>query len=106
MARRKKAGKLLKKMVPDIATTAKLVQEITAASEEQAGGASQITGAMQQLDQVTQQNDAASVQLAETAQDMLPQSQTLLELVGFFEFSESADQSSDCSSRSIQQVKE
>lgn len=80
-----KAGGLLEKMVPDIARTAELVQEITAASEEQAGGVGQITGAMQQLDQVTQQNAAASEELAATSQEMRSQSQSLLEMVGFFQ---------------------
>lgn len=82
-----KAGGLLEKMVPDIARTAELVQEITAASEEQAGGVGQITGAMQQLDNVTQQNAAASEELAATAQEMRTQSQSLLEIISFFELS-------------------
>jgi methyl-accepting chemotaxis protein len=82
-----KAGGLLEKMVPDIARTAELVDEITAASEEQAGGVGQITGAMQQLDQVTQQNAAASEELAATAQEMRTQSQSLLEMIGFFRLS-------------------
>jgi methyl-accepting chemotaxis protein len=81
------AGGLLEKMVPDIARTAELVQEITAASEEQAGGVGQITGAMQQLDQVTQQNAAASEELAATSQEMRAQSQTLLEVIAFFQLS-------------------
>jgi methyl-accepting chemotaxis protein len=82
------AGGLLEKMVPDIARTAELVQEITAASEEQAGGVGQITGAMQQLDQVTQQNAAASEELAATSQEMLTQSQSLLKIISFFRLSD------------------
>ncbi|MCP4494593.1 MAG: methyl-accepting chemotaxis protein, partial [Gammaproteobacteria bacterium] len=46
--------------------------------------AGQINGAMQQLDQVTQQNAAASEQLAATAQEMRGQSQALLEMISFF----------------------
>ena len=83
-----KAGGLLEKMVPDIARTAELVQEITAASEEQAGGVGQITSAMKQLDQVTQTNAAASEELAATAQEMRNQSQSLLEVIGFFQLAE------------------
>jgi methyl-accepting chemotaxis protein len=78
------AGGLLEKMVPDIARTAELVQEITAASEEQASGVGQITGAMQQLDQVTQQNAAGSEELAATAEEMRSQSQSLIEMISFF----------------------
>ncbi len=74
-------------MVPDITKTAELVQEITAASEEQAGGVGQITGTMQQLDQVTQQNAAASEELAATSQEMRGQSQSLIELISFFRLS-------------------
>lgn len=79
-----KAGGLLEKMVPDISRTAELVQEITAASEEQAAGASQITSAMNQLDQVTQQNAAGSEELAATADEMRNQSQSLIEMMSFF----------------------
>jgi len=76
---------LLKKMAPNIEKTAELVQEISAASDEQASGTGQITSAMQQLDQSIQQNAAASEELASTAQEMNAQSQTLQELVAFFE---------------------
>ncbi|MFT6776389.1 MAG: methyl-accepting chemotaxis protein [Paraglaciecola sp.] len=79
-----KAGGLLEKMVPDIARTAELVQEITAASEEQASGVGQITSAMQQLDQVTQQNAAGSEELAATAEEMRGQSESLIEMISFF----------------------
>ena len=79
-----KAGMLLGKMVPDITRTAELVQEITAASEEQSSGVGQITNAMQQLDKVTQQNAAGSEELAETAEEMQTQSENLQEVVGFF----------------------
>ncbi|MFT6389921.1 MAG: methyl-accepting chemotaxis protein, partial [Cellvibrionaceae bacterium] len=78
------AGGLLEKMVPDIAHTAELVQEISAASEEQASGVSQITIAMQQLDQVTQQNAAGSEELAATAEEMRSQARSLIEMISFF----------------------
>ena len=41
-----------------------------------------------QLDQVTQQNAAASEELAATAQEMRTQSQTLLEVISFFRLAE------------------
>jgi methyl-accepting chemotaxis protein len=80
----KKAGVLLEKMVPDITQTAKLVQEISAASEEQSGGADQINSAMQELDRMTQKNAAGSEELAATAQEMQSQSKSLQEVVSFF----------------------
>lgn len=79
-----KAGLLLEKMVPDITRTAELVQEISAASEEQSSGVGQINSAMQQLDKVTQQNAAGSEELAATAEEMQAQSENLQQVVGFF----------------------
>ena len=51
---------MLNKMLPDIQKTAELVQEITASSKEQDTGAEQINKAIQQLDQVIQQNAGAA----------------------------------------------
>jgi len=89
------AGSLLNKMVPDITKTAELVQEITAASEEQSSGVGQITLSMQQLDSVTQQNAAGSEQLAATAEEMQAQSTNLQTVVGFFRLSSSDRSYSD-----------
>jgi len=80
----KQAGHLLEKMVPDITRTAELVQEISAASEEQTSGVGQINNAMQQLDKVTQQNAASSEELAATAEEMQAQSANLKDVVSFF----------------------
>ena len=78
------AGELLEKMVPDINKTANLVQEISAASGEQASGAGQITGAVSQLDQVTQQNASAAEELAASSEQMCAQAEGLRQLVSFF----------------------
>ena len=67
-----RAGTMLAKLVPDIRKTAELVQEISAASREQASGADQINGAIQQLNQVVQQNAGAAEEMASTAEPMLP----------------------------------
>jgi len=91
-----KAGVLLATMVPDITRTAELVQEITAASEEQSSGVGQINTAMQQLDKVTQQNAAGSEELAATAEQMQAQSENLQQVVGFFRL---ADNSKNFSSQ-------
>ena len=48
-----KAGKLLDAMLPSITKTSDLVQENSAASEEQASGVGQINTAMTQLNQIT-----------------------------------------------------
>jgi methyl-accepting chemotaxis protein-1 (serine sensor receptor) len=79
-----KAGKLLEQMVPNIKKTSDLVQEITAASEEQSTGVKQINGAVTQLNKATQTNAASSEELAATAEEMGGQVQQLERSVAFF----------------------
>jgi PAS domain S-box-containing protein len=78
------AGKLLDTIVPSIQKTSDLVQEIAAASEEQSAGASQINTAMDQLNQITQQNASSSEELAATSEEMSGQAAQLQELMAFF----------------------
>jgi methyl-accepting chemotaxis protein len=79
-----KAGGLLEVMLPSITKTADLVQEIVAAGQEQSTGVSHINTAMTQLSQFTQQNAAASEELAATAEAMEIQSQQLQHTMAFF----------------------
>jgi methyl-accepting chemotaxis protein len=79
-----KAGELLKQMVPSINKTSDLVQEISTASEEQIDGVTRITGAMDQLNTVTQQNASASEELAATAEEMSGQAEELQQMMAFF----------------------
>jgi len=79
-----RAGHLLNEMVPSINKTSDLVQEITAASEEQAAGVAQINTAMNQLNQVTQQNASSSEELAATAEEMSGQAEQLQQAMSFF----------------------
>ncbi|MBF0288941.1 MAG: methyl-accepting chemotaxis protein [SAR324 cluster bacterium] len=78
------AGNMLEQLVPDIQKTAELVQEISAASNEQNTGASQINQALQQLDQVIQQNAGASEEMSATAEQLFAQAQQLQDIIGFF----------------------
>lgn len=78
------AGKLLEQMVPNIVKTADLVEEITAASGEQATGISQINEAMSQLDKATQQNASSSEELAATSEELSGQASQLQETMSFF----------------------
>ncbi|WP_296000183.1 methyl-accepting chemotaxis protein [Rugamonas sp.] len=78
------AGALLDTMLPNIKRTSDLVQEITAASEEQSTGAGQINMAMSQLSQTTQQNASSSEQLAATAEEMSGQAEQLQSVMAFF----------------------
>ena len=81
------AGRLLAELVPDIKKTADLIQEIAAASSEQAGGAEQISKGVSQMDSVVEQNAAASEELASTAEELNAQAALLAERVSFFRLS-------------------
>jgi methyl-accepting chemotaxis protein len=85
-----RAGKLLEEIVPNIKKTAELVQEITAASEEQATGVAQVNTAVSQLDKVSQQSASSSEELASTAEEMSSQAQQLAQTVSFFRLSDEA----------------
>jgi methyl-accepting chemotaxis protein len=78
------AGQLLSRLVPDIRKTAELVREIAAASAEQGTGATQVSKAMQQLDQVIQQNASASEEMSTGADELSEQAEALQEAVSFF----------------------
>jgi len=79
-----KAGSMLEQIVPDIQKTAGLVQEISAASNEQNAGAGQINGAIQQLDHIIQQNASASEEMASTSEELSSQAEQLLTTMAFF----------------------
>ena len=79
------AGEMLQQLVPDIQKTAELVQEISAASNEQNAGVEQINSAIQQLDQVIQQNASATEEMASTSEELSSQAQQLQETVEFFQ---------------------
>ena len=78
------AGQMLDALVPDIKRTAELVQEISAASREQASGADQINNAIQQLNHVVQQNAGAAEEMSSTADELASQAEQLQATVGFF----------------------
>jgi methyl-accepting chemotaxis protein len=78
------AGQLLEAMVPAISRTAELVEDISAGAASQADSIGQATSTISGLDSVTQQNAAASEELAATSEELNGQAQQLLQLVGFF----------------------
>lgn len=82
-----KAGQLITDVVPNIVKTSDLVQEISAASDEQARGIQQISGAMSQLDQTTQQSAATSEELAATSEELSAQAEQLQQAVAYFNLS-------------------
>ena len=78
------AGKLLDEIVPSIKKTANLVQEISAASEEQSYNLNSFNTAIDQLSQVAQQNAASSEELAATSEVLNKQSNDLKTTISFF----------------------
>ncbi|HEX8403774.1 MAG TPA: methyl-accepting chemotaxis protein [Duganella sp.] len=78
------AGAMFDALVPNIRKTSDLVQEISAASEEQSSGVRQINSAVGQLSQTTQINAASSEELAATSEEMSAQAEQLGELMAVF----------------------
>ena len=78
------AGKMLSKMVPDIKHTAELIQEITAASNEQQSGAEGVNTAIHQLDQVIQHIASASEEMSSTSAELSGQADHLKSTVAYF----------------------
>jgi methyl-accepting chemotaxis protein len=79
-----RAGQSLVELVPAIARTVGLVEEVAAASREQAAGVAQVNEAMSQVDEVTQRNASAAEELASTAEELASQAESLQQLMAFF----------------------
>lgn len=77
-------GKIMDETIPQVDKTTLLVQEIVASSVEQANGTAQVNNAIQQLNDLTQQNAAASEELSSNASQTLERAHKLSDLVSFF----------------------
>lgn len=84
------AGSKLSEIMPEIEKTTKLVQEIAAASLEQANGTTQVNHAIQQLSNVTQQNAAVSEELSTSAEEMTSQAEQLKSVIAYFKIDHNA----------------
>ena len=93
------AGTMLAKLVPDIQKTAELVQEISAASKEQAGGSDQINSAIQQLNRVVQQNAGAAEEMSTMSEQLSSQAEQLHSAIGFFRLNASDTASGNAATR-------
>ncbi|RJX33098.1 MAG: methyl-accepting chemotaxis protein [Desulfurivibrio sp.] len=82
------AGKLILEMVPQIKKTADLVEEIDAASAEQAKGVQENCMAVEQLNQVIQQNSSAAEELSASAEELNAQSNELMRAISFFKINQ------------------
>ncbi|MBN1698548.1 MAG: hypothetical protein JW881_13620 [Spirochaetales bacterium] len=83
-----KTGETLTGLIHDIKKTAELVQEVSAASLEQANGIEQIGKAVVRLDQVIQRNSSASEESASLAEELSSQAENLDNAISWFQFSE------------------
>jgi hypothetical protein len=86
---------VLQRLVPNSEHTAELVQEIAAASGEQAMGAEQVNRAIQQLDSVIQQNAATADQMASSSEKLSTQADQLQTATEFFTVPEVAQDISE-----------
>lgn len=79
------SSKLLGSTVPEISKTAMLVKEITSASVEQNNGADQVNGAIQNLNQIIQQNAAIAEEMAANSQELHTYADLMIDTVSFFQ---------------------
>jgi methyl-accepting chemotaxis protein len=75
-------SKVLSEITTGIAKTSDLVNEIAAASQEQAQGVDQINKAVSQMDKVTQQNAAAAEESASASEELNSQAGSMKDIVG------------------------
>ena len=85
------AGMLLDRTVPSIRDTSNLIQEIAAASQEQMSAIREINLGVSQLEEVVQQNAAASHELSGTSNDLASHSTGLQQKVDFFQLDTSGN---------------
>ena len=78
------AGESVSDIVNQVKRVTDLISEITAASHEQASGIAQVGDAVNQLDQVTQQNAALVEESSAAAESLKHQAARLIEVVSVF----------------------
>jgi methyl-accepting chemotaxis protein len=79
-----RTGTSLEEILTSIKNVAALVGDIAVASKEQATGLDQVSKALTQMDEVTQQNSALVEENAATAKTLQQQSAAMTDRVGFF----------------------
>jgi hypothetical protein len=82
-----KAGTTMAEVVTSIRRVTDIMAEISAASNEQSAGVSQVGEAITQMDQVTQQNAALVEQMAAAASSLKSQAGELVQTVAVFKLS-------------------
>jgi methyl-accepting chemotaxis protein len=85
-----KAGETMNQVVTSIRRVTDIMGEISAASNEQAAGVSQVGEAVSQMDQATQQNAALVEEMAAAASSLNTQASEMVETVAVFKVGDSA----------------
>ena len=78
------SGEKMQEAFPNVKKTTELVQEISAASKEQATGINQVNDAVVQLSNIAQQNASTSEELSASAEELAAQTEELKEMVSIF----------------------
>lgn len=78
------ANEKLKTVIPKVKDNLKIIQEISAASVEQASGAEEVNNAIQNLNETVQNNASISEELASSSDEVKRQADTLVEAISFF----------------------
>ena len=81
------AGSTMDEIVRSVQRVSDIIGEITAASTEQSGGIAEVNTAVNQLDQMTQQNAALVEQSAAAAESLRDQAERLAQAVAVFKLS-------------------
>lgn len=77
-------SKMLSKLVPLIKNTINRMDEVVAASAEQSNGIEQVNSAINELNQITQENAASAEEMSASAEELDSQSSSLKELTTYF----------------------
>jgi len=85
-----------------VLTVAAKIDEIAEASKEQAIGVEEVSETVSQMDEITQKNAALADRNAVAARDLISQSTSLVEQVGFFTMGETSQNSGSSNHRTSQ----
>ena len=84
VAKAENAGLIISDMVPKIAKTAELIEEISVSSREQSNGAEQVNDSILEMNQVVQKNVNVSEEMAGMSEELDSQAQILIDMIAFF----------------------
>ena len=85
------AGKTMSEIVTSIKRVTDIMAEIAAASAEQSTGIEEISGAVSQMDEMTQQNAALVEEAAASAESLLDQASEMSQAVAVFKFDQASE---------------